>query len=286
MNLEQIKIALEPYCQQAGFTSVEDCRINKPYWDGDKIVQSTEVWNDFCSEIQHICNTQGISLEDAFAKECSKGGISSYPITRDFIYPGNGTKWELDDFIKFGQEYSKYIKWDTSEEDEIEPDSLGDASLFMGLEHEVTKRTAEILTWAGFPTVAVGYNEVKHNRWESDNMPESIWFTANTLAWEEIAKEKINDLEDDIKYISLEGNSLANPETHKYNYIIELVNKYFPYEDVCSYCDWNIMDDDEKQEFDNNYKSFIEHVNGECSNLILRLTEELKGEIERLKNML
>lgn len=277
MNLKQIKTSLESHWKTAGFSQKEDCTIAKPYWDGNKIKHSTEVWNNFCNKILHLVE-HGMSINKAFRQECSNGGIKAHAINMDIMYGCNAPGCKIEEFYKICDEYSKYIKWDNSKEYEICSSSFGDVSRFLGLHQEVIKYTAEILTDAGFRTVVVDYNDFRNIERE---IPKFIFYKATDIAWEELADEHIHSLEEDIMYTESFINVYEHSTIYNTDYFITLIDEY-----LSNNKDYHNIVNILKQENQKSNKTFVEYVSNKYPSVLLYLKKILQEEIERFKSTL
>lgn len=77
MNINEIMVELQANSMRAGMRYESDCTEPTPYWDGQGVILSTDLWREFCGRVQHRMSRTGDDLEDAFEEECNRGGIAA-----------------------------------------------------------------------------------------------------------------------------------------------------------------------------------------------------------------
>lgn len=85
MNLNEIKKELGPYAKQAGMRFLCDCTMPSPYWDGERVRKSNELWQELCERVLRRVKDYEEEYDDAYDEECSDGGINAVEMSAEYL---------------------------------------------------------------------------------------------------------------------------------------------------------------------------------------------------------
>lgn len=91
-EINKIKADLKPYAKQAGINRSGDCTLPSPYWDGERVRKSNELWQELCERVLwRVKNREDYEdyddaddVYDAYDAECDDGGINAVEMSTEY----------------------------------------------------------------------------------------------------------------------------------------------------------------------------------------------------------
>lgn len=250
MNINKIMVELQPNSTRAGFRYESDCVEPTPYWDGDEVVSSTELWHDFCGRVQRRMRRTGEELDDAFEAECSRGGIEADYM--DDMYGG----------VHF-----------VVSEDTLGTELVSESYIIA---------VADALTDMGYPTRP----KVSQILCEEDGcgiIPEQALDEAMIRAEKVVLEDALKTLGNGVNA----AYALSNPEATEHAAVIDALKEVYGqnYDDYMTYYDWDYMDDDEKSKY-GNYEEYADECVSQNGKIINEAIERINEKIHEIEDEL